>query len=250
MNESFLADYPEILALLVALAGFGAAGLMARWFERAAAIMDRRMRRLAPQGADRLAGVLSRKLLQRVVYFATLVFFLLVAIRLLGVTALTDWLDALIAFLPQLLLGGIIIVGGYLLGILSHSFVANLPMVADDSLLPRLAQAIVVVTAVMTGLEQVSIDVSFISDMIVILLAAGLGGLAIAFGLGSRDLVANLLARRSLDRYRVGEAVRIGDIEGTIIEFTKTGVAVQTDDGIVNVPASRFAESIVTVIKS
>ncbi|MDZ7685932.1 MAG: hypothetical protein U5O39_13750 [Gammaproteobacteria bacterium] len=54
----------------------------------------------------------------------------------------------------------------------------------------------------------------------------------------------------SLDRYRVGDAVRIGEIEGTIVEFTGTGVAVQTDEGIVNVPASRFAESIVTVVKS
>ena len=105
-----------------------------------------------------------------------------------------------------------------------------------------------VVTAVMTGLEQMSVDLSFMTTVLVILLAVTLGGLSLAFALGSRDLVANLLARRNLAGYRIGDVVRIGDAEGAIVEFTRVAVVLETSEGTVRVPASHFLVSEVTLL--
>jgi len=247
--SAFLTKYPEVVSIVVALLGFVAAGLLAFWFDRALNLMERGVRKLSPQRADQLATLTPRTVIQRIVYYATLTFFLLLAIRILDIAAVSQGLDLVLGYLPQILIGGIIIVAGYLLGILTHSLVFNFQQPAQGELLPRLAQAVVVITAVMTGLEQMSVDITFLTYMIVILMAALLGGLSLAFALGSRQIVANLLSRRDLERYRVGDAIRVGEIEGTIIDFTRTGVVLESTEGTVTVPAVRFLESEVTLIR-
>jgi len=245
---TFLSQYPEIMSILIVLAGFLAASLIATGFDRLLNLMERGVRRLSPQRADQLATVTPRTVIQRIVYYVTLTFFLLLAVRILGITALSDWLDVTLAYMPQILIGSIIIVVGYLLGILVYSLVAGLAQPTGGELLARVAQTVVVITAVITGLEQMAIDVSFLTNVLVIVMAAILGGLSLAFAIGSRQLVANLLSRRDLARYRVGDVIRIGELQGRIIDFTRTSVVLESADGKVNVPAVRFLESEVTLI--
>ncbi|XOV87055.1 MAG: mechanosensitive ion channel domain-containing protein [Pseudomonadota bacterium] len=246
MTSSFFMQYPEIFAAIVALLGFGAATLASRFVEWLMILVQRGVRRLSPLRADQLASIAPRVFLRRVVYYATLIFFLLLAVRILGIGALTEWLDLILAYIPQLLLGGIIILIGYLLGMMTHGFVSSL---TDGALLPRMAQSIVVVTAVMTGLAQMSIDVSFIENVMIVLITVILSGMSLAFALGSRELVANMVSRRALARYRVGDVIRVGDTQGTIIEFTRTGVALESTEGVVTIPALRFLTGEVVLLK-
>lgn len=248
MGSSFIADYPEVVSIIVIVLGFVLANLLASGFEYLAQLTERGVRRLSVQRAEQLAGVIPGRLAKRVIYYATLTFFLLLAIRILGIEQLSGWLDAVMSYIPQIVLGGLIILVGYLLGVLTHSFVSGLLLATHGPLIPRLAQAAVVITAVMTGLAQMAVDVTFISYVLVILLATTLGGLALSFALGSRDLVANLLSRRNLTRYRVGDTIRVGDIEGAILEFTDTGVVLETGEGTVSIPAVRFIQTEVTLL--
>ncbi|WP_101756808.1 mechanosensitive ion channel [Oceanicoccus sp. KOV_DT_Chl] len=250
MNTSYLNQYPEIIAICVAVFGFVAAGVVAGWFETLLNLLDRGVRSISPLRADQLATATPRGVISKVVYYATLIFFLLLAIRILGILALSEWLDVVLSFIPQILLGGFIIIAGYLLGLLVYSVVSNLLHPGQSKLLPRLAQSIVVITAVMTGLEQMNIDVSFVTNVIVILLATSLGGLSLAFAMGSKNLVANLVARRGLAHLSVGDTIEVGDARGVIIEFTATGVALECEAGVTHIPAARFLEADVTVIKS
>ncbi len=244
---SFLSQYPEVMAIAIALIGFVVAGLMANWMQRGLSLLERGIRRLSPQRADQLHAILPAKALGRIVYYATLVFSLLLAIRILGISSLSEWLDIVLGYIPQILLGGFIILVGYLLGILVHGVVANRLHEGETSMLPRLAQGIVVVTFVMTGLEQMQIDISFLTSVIIIILAASVGGVSLAFAIGSRNLVDNILSRRNLTRYHVGDLIRVAEVEGTIIEFTATSVIIETAEGRVNVPASRFMHIEVTL---
>ena len=67
----------------------------------------------------------------------------------------------------------------------------------------------------------------------------------LAFALGARRHVANLLAHRELARINVGERIRIDDVEGVVVEIHDTAVDVTTKHGVATVPAARFAESTV-----
>jgi len=70
-----------------------------------------------------------------------------------------------------------------------------------------------------------------------------LAGFSLAFGLGARQVVANLIASHALQRqFAVGQRARIGGIEGEILEFTPTSVILATGEGRVTVPAGRFDE--------
>ena len=150
----------------------------------------------------------------------------------------------------QLILAALIILAGYVLGLISRSAVAGATGSRPDQLLPRLSQLLIMTAALLTGLGHLSINISFVANVIVILLATLLGGLALAFALGSKQLVANVLARRGMDRYRIGRHIRIDDIEGEIIEILDTAVVVETETGITIIPASRFAETSVTLLSA
>jgi small-conductance mechanosensitive channel len=94
----------------------------------------------------------------------------------------------------------------------------------------------------MTGLQHMGLDVSFIGQLLILVLGAGIGGLALAFALGARRHVANLVAHAMVARYRPGDRIRIGDIEGVVIEVHRVGVDLVTDEGVVTVPAALFAD--------
>ena len=151
---------------------------------------------------------------------------------------------------PHFILGALIILSGYLIGSVVRSLLAGLMAVNPDHLVPRFAQLLIVTTAVLTGLAQTSIDISFISTVMVMLLAFFFGGLSLAFALGSRPLVENLLARRAVDRYSIGDTVRIRDAQGRIIEILSTAVVLETEQGLLTVPTATFAAADILLINS
>ncbi len=249
VTPDVLSDNPEILAVLIAVAGFVVANLLARLSERLLMRLDGYLRRRAPARVDQVDLRMLRQAFRGLVYYGTLVFFLLLALHTLSITVVREWLNLLLQFVPQLILGGLIILVGYFIGVMLRSLVAGLMGVNSDHLAPRLTQALVVTAAVLTGLAQTSIDVSFISNVLVILVAFFFGGLSLAFALGSRQLVENLLARRALDRYRIGDLVRLNEVQGRIVEILGTAVVLESEEGVVTVPTSRFVGSEVVLVR-
>jgi hypothetical protein len=243
MISDLLNSRPEILAILIAVTGFVLAGILARLTERLLINLEGYLRRRAPSKLERTDLRVLRQVLRATVYYGTLVIFLLAALQTLSISVVREWLSLLLQYVPQLILGGLIILSGYLIGIVVRSLVAGLMGVNSDHLVPRFSQLLVIVAAVLTGLAQTAIDISFISNIMVILLALFFGGISLAFALGSRQLVENLLARRSLDRYRIGDMVRINDTQGRIIEILSTSVLLETGEGVLTIPSSRFVNS-------
>lgn len=249
MATDFLSNNPEVLAVIIALAGFIIANVLAHFTERLLMGLDGYLRRRVPSRLEHIDLASLRQALRNLVYYGSLVFFLLLALQTLSITVVREWLDLLLQYVPQLILGGLIILSGYFIGVVVRGLVAGLMSVSSDHLAPRLTQALVVIAAVLTGLAQTSIDISFISNVLVILVAFFFGGLSLAFALGSRQLVENLLARRALDRYRIGDYVRLNRVEGKIIEILGTAVVLETPEGIITLPTSRFADSEVLLVR-
>lgn len=245
----FLERHPEVFSILFILAGFLIATFVARWASKGLSLSEGVLRRFAPARAARLSSDGTHIMVRRVTYYVTLSFFLLLAVRILSEGGLSKWLDELLSFVPQLIVGGVIILIGWLLGIASHSLVSGIMQPGQSQLLPRLAQIIVVVTAIMTGLDQMDINISFLANIAIVLIGTFLGGMALAFAIGSRQLVSNLLGRRELESYRVGDRIRIGDLEGTIVELTSTAAVLDIGEGMATVPASRFSETEVLLVR-
>lgn len=248
MVSDLLNAQPEILAIIIAVAGFLVAGLLGRLTERWLNTLESYLRRRAPARLERLDLEVLRRVIRGTVYYGTLLIFLLASLHTLSISVVKEWLTLLLQYVPQLILGGLIILSGYLIGIIVRSLLAGLMGVHSDHLVPRFAQLLVITAAVLTGLAQTAIDISFISNVIVILLAFFFGGLSLAFALGSRQLVENLLARRALDRYRVGDTIRVNDTQGKIVEILSTAVILESRQGLVTLPTGRFVDSEVLLV--
>ena len=98
---------------------------------------------------------------------------------------------------------------------------------------------------VIIGLGQLGIDVQLLGQILAVLVSAVVLALALAFGLGAGPTVANIIALRNLSRhYQQGQRVRIDQLEGEILELSKTTVILDTEAGRAMIPAKTFQEKI------
>lgn len=242
MINELIQDFPELTAILLLLAGFVAANLLSRLTVKGIQLTENWLQ-------DHLnfpvLASATASLIERGVYYLVLAVFILAALRVLGLDALSQTLDVMIDAIPGLVTGLVIMLVGYLAGNFTYQMLSTYLGETAGVIVPRLAQILVVVVAIVTGLAQMSVEVTFIAVTIIAILVTTLGTLGLAFALGSRDYVAGLLARRAFSQFSIGDRVRMDDLEGTIVEFTDRSVMIQSDEGIAVVPASVFASAIV-----
>lgn len=178
------------------------------------------------------------------VYWLIILVFLTAAARTAELEAFSIWLNRILAFIPVVVGGVLIIAIGYVLGQFMRDVVAAAFAsggVRQSSLIARIAQTTVVLIAVVIGIDHIGIDVSFLVIIIAIALASLLGGVGMAFGIGSRDFVANVIAAHNVrQHYKPGQTILFGDVRGEILELTPTSVVLATDEGRMSVPAQAF----------
>lgn len=185
-------------------------------------------------------------LFSKVIFWAAFLFFLKFAAHVLRLEVITGWLDDVVDYLPTFLAGGIIIGAGILFSVLARDLTSA---AADSAHLPQnrlygvAAQVATLVTTVMIGLNQIGIDVSFLANMIAVVVGTLLGSLALAFGLGSKTFVSNLIGSHYLQQqYQPGQRVRMGKEKGTILEISPSAVILATEEGRLTIPAKVFNE--------
>lgn len=182
------------------------------------------------------------------VFWLVLLLFLTGATQILGLAVFTSWLAKVAAYIPVLVAGLLIVLAGFVVSALARDVIgatAASAGFAQGDLLGRLAQAAILLTAVVIGADQIGLDVGFLSMLFGVTLGTLLGGLALAFGLGARGHVADLLAaRQARGLYRAGDSVRVGQVEGRVLEVTPTALVLATRDGRAAVPARRLGEEV------
>lgn len=234
-----------MFSLSVLIAGFILARLASYTIGYLLDAVDRRTAQIATSERNVVTPALIR-FSRAFVFWLVLAFAILLSLRILGAGNVSTLLGQLIEFIPQVLVAFAIIVSGHLLGLIARQLLVRVvPGLSADSLAPRFAYAVIVTVAVVMGLQHLDVDISFVTQLMLIMFAIVGGGLMLAFALGARQHVANLLARREMGRLAIGDRVVIEGIEGSIVEIHSTAVDIATADGIATVPAARFAEATV-----
>ncbi|MBI1187566.1 MAG: hypothetical protein GC206_09595 [Alphaproteobacteria bacterium] len=253
--EATYARLPALgAALVILLAGWALAflvrALVRHPLRRTARVLDRVFRR--GERTNVTASQRALTVLGDIAFWFTLLIAAALAAQVAGFTAVAGWLNAIVAHLPSLAAGAAIIVIGFIASILVGEQVAATARTAgarQGALLGRFAQAGVLITALIIGLGQIGVDVTLLIALAVVVTSAILIGFAIAFGLGARAFVADVIAARALRRtLRPGMRVRIGASEGEILEITATQIMIDTAEGKALTPARRAAGETVLVI--
>ncbi|MEX2529661.1 MAG: hypothetical protein WD960_02725 [Gemmatimonadota bacterium] len=187
-----------------------------------------------------------------VVFWTVLLFFVATAANALGLALLTAVVDSLSVFVPRVLAAVLILVAGLVMGNIARSAVTATAMGAGTTFGPGLGQIVrvaIITAAILIAVAGLGVDIALLTAIFTVSLAALFGGFALAFGLGARTAISNIIGSHYLRQmFEVGQSVRIGGVEGTIVEFTGNAVVLEASEGRVIVPAKQFAEMTSTLL--
>jgi small-conductance mechanosensitive channel len=165
---------------------------------------------------------------------------------------MTDLLGRFASYAPNLLAAALIGLGGLIASRVVRSVVwraAEAGGISQARGLATVVEIIVIVLVVVIALEQLGVNGRVLELTVAVTVGSALAAVALAFGLGARSSVSNLIAAHYLSRtLSVGQDVIIDEIKGTIIELTPTAVVLKTTEGHAVVAAKRFTETSTVVV--
>lgn len=133
------------------------------------------------------------ELLGIVCYWLVLLITLVVAVNALGLTVAADLLNRIILYVPNIIAAIFILILGMFVAKLLSNLVqtaANNAGLSQANILSKAVEVVTTVFAMAMALEQLSIGAKIIEMTVSIVLASIGLGLALAFGLGCRDIAA------------------------------------------------------------
>src|SRR5688572_26541594 len=210
LQGSFEQLYGYVPALFGALVILFAGYLLARLLEKGT---DRLMRRIRFNQILEKGGVMQAversgshvnptRVAGSLVFWFVMFAVMLVAANALGLQSLANVFSELVSYIPSVIAAVVIIIVGIVLG----SFVGGLIMASAGGLhggptLSRVGKGGVIVLAVFMALQELGVANEIVTTAFAILFGAVAFALALAFGLGNRDLAAQV-TREWYERYR------------------------------------------------
>jgi hypothetical protein len=184
----------------------------------------------------------------RVVFWLVLALAVMAATERMGMPVVTAWLSGVANYLPRIVVAVLIAAAGLPLSRLAGAAASRAALSAGTSgarRVGKLAEVSAIAVTALIAIETLGIEVSFLHFAILVVLAALLFGAGLAFALGARELVAEILACHYVQRlYHVGQRVEVqgdgGAVTGRILRVVPPCVVLETPAGEVAVPASRF----------
>ena len=248
IGQQIAAFVPQLIGALVYI-GIGV--LLAHLVRTILTRMINNLDRVMPGGTTRvkIKEFIDEKRMGRIigaiVYWTILVFFITLATETLGLPVVTTWLSELAGYLPRIIAAVTIVTAGLIAG----AVLRDLLMTASGGMpygliVSKLVHISIVLLSILLGIGQLGIDISLVTNLILLIAGAFLFSGALAFGIGAGTSVSNILATHYLRKtYAVGQLVRIENQQGRIIEMTSGAVILESVDGRIVIPAKTFSTS-------
>lgn len=246
---SFIPDL--FTALLIVLLGFVVARIIDAVLSKGLAKLglDRLMR---GAGVNKMLGRIGiaspvSTVIGKIVYWFILLTFVVSAAETLGLARVSATLDAFALYLPKVFGAALILLAGLLL---SH-FVAGVVKGTVESIgadyaggISRLVQGLLVIITVSLAIGQLQIETQLLNTVIAIVLVSFGAAAALAMGLGSREVVSQIIAGVYLrELYDVGDRISVDGTEGVLEEIGTVKTLILDDqDNIISIPNRTLIE--------
>jgi small-conductance mechanosensitive channel len=170
-----------------------------------------------------------------IVFWLLMCVFGMAAFNILGLQSLSNAMDKLVGFIPNLL-GAVIVV---VVGLLIASFLRGVVSTSADRLGVSYAEYlangcyyVVVLLALIGAFDQLSIHFRLVDELILIVVGGAALAFGLSFGLGGRDVMAGILAGYYLrQRLAAGDHVHVAGLEGTVREVGPVATIIETEEG-------------------
>jgi small-conductance mechanosensitive channel len=190
------------------------------------------------------------RLLGRVVRIVLTIIVLIAVVTSLGLGALSESLNEAVLFLPKLIVALALVLVGVIAADFVRDWVDRLSDQMDVGIaMGRVAQVIVFAVFLLTAVAQLGIPTEILTAVVGVVAVAAALTVALAFGLGSRDVARQLSAGRYVAAsFEVGQTISVGEVSGEIMALDTASTVLRTSEGqTVRVPNHLLLESIVAV---
>ncbi len=178
------------------------------------------------------------------VFWVTLILTVVSATETLGWTVVSSTLRDLVAYGPHLLGGVLVLVLALLMSRPVNAFVSsvlselNVPFRESAA---RITGGLVVVLGIVLAIDQIGIDLTFLTANIHLVVAGLVAAFVVSFGIGCKGIVANLVAGfYTRQIFQEGQEVFIGKQKAKVKSLNEVSVVFETEKGDLIVPNNQL----------
>lgn len=192
------------------------------------------------------------KLVSRVVYWFIMLAVIVSTTRNLGIDVLTKLVQDIIDFMPKVFISVIILLVGYIIATKIKEVLINLTRSLGGnagSVLGNILYYFIMVIVIITAIEQLGVNTDLISRNILIIVGVVLIAGAVAYGYAAREIMRNMLSSfYSKKNFYEGQRIKLGDLEGTILEIDSTSLIMQVGDKKIIMPSTELMSNRVEIL--
>jgi hypothetical protein len=171
----------------------------------------------------------------------------------LGIEVLVKLMEDIRKFIPKVFVAVLIFLMGYVIATKIKEVLVNLTRSLGGnagSVLGSILYYFIMVIVVITAIEQLGVNTDLISKNIMIIVAVVLIAGAVAYGYAAREIMRNMLSSfYSKKNFYEGQKIKIGDLEGTILEIDNTSLVLQTGEKKVVMPSSELMSNRIEILE-
>lgn len=202
------------------------------------------------QALERTAmTVAPSEILARVLYWMVMILVFMAASEILGMTAVSAAIKRVLGYVPTVISAAILLAAGVFLA----RFVSNIVTSGADAAglsyakgLGAVANTSIVVMVGVVTMEQLGVETQILITVITVTVAAITAGMALAFAIGSRDVVRAILAghylRQSLP---VGEPIEVAGERGVVEQIGPVSTRFRDGERKWTVPNVRLLDEVI-----
>jgi hypothetical protein len=249
LRDTFAQLADVIPAMLGALVILFAGYLLAKLIEQGT---ERLLHRIRLNAALERGGVMDAvergashfnptKVIGKTLFWIMMFAVIMVAATALGMESLTAVFTELVSYLPSLMSAIVILIVGIVLGRFTGGLImASAGAVQGAPTLARVGRVGVVMLAAFMALQELGVGTELVTTAFAILFGAVAFGLALAFGLGNREL-AGQITRQWYERYRAESEAIERDVAERELEEDKEFARADPDQ-LEMIPSGQTAE--------
>ena len=187
-------------AAVILLTGYFLARQVQRWADDTLKRIN--FNRMASAGGlDEVVGRTGSRLdpvraLAKLIFWLVMLVVILLASTALGLESINEMFGAMLAFIPTLIAGIVIVILGIIVGeFVRGVIVASAGSVSGVPTVAKVAKGAVIVIAIFMALQQVGVAEEIVTAAFTLILGAGALAVGLAFGLGNRELAGEITRR-------------------------------------------------------
>lgn len=188
---------------------------------------------------------------KRVIFWFLWVYIIFLALTSAGFDLQNSPFSSILTFLPRLLAAFLILVGGALLAQLVGRWVQvgiAATGVEFHEALGKGTRMVLLMIVFITAIEALGINLTPLTNALTSIITIFVAGLALAFGIGAKDVVRNILAGYyAREHFSLGDIISLDEKNGTLEAIGTVSAEIHLPDGRLVIPNSTLTEKAVKI---